>query len=44
MSPTLQEGELRRKEVAVDKAEGKMKEAYGALTGDEVKKEEGRAL
>jgi uncharacterized protein YjbJ (UPF0337 family) len=31
------------KEVAVDKAEGKMKEAYGALVGDEAKKEEGRA-
>jgi uncharacterized protein YjbJ (UPF0337 family) len=28
----------------VDKAEGKMKEAYGALIGDEAKKEEGRAL
>jgi uncharacterized protein YjbJ (UPF0337 family) len=27
----------------VDKAEGKMKEAWGALTGDEAKKEEGRA-
>ena len=27
----------------MDKAEGKMKEAYGALTGDEAKKEEGRA-
>ena len=27
-----------------DKAKGKMKEAYGALTGDEAKKEEGRAL
>ena len=27
-----------------EKAEGKMKEAYGALTGDEAKKEEGRAL
>ena len=27
-----------------DKAEGKMKEAWGALTGDEAKKEEGRAL
>ncbi len=43
MSPTLQEGELPRKEVAVDKAEGKMKEAYGALVGDEAKKAEGRA-
>ena len=31
-------------EVAVEKAEGKMKEAYGALIGDEAKKEEGRAL
>ena len=28
----------------MDKAEGKMKEAYGALVGDEAKKEEGRAL
>ena len=28
----------------MDKAEGKMKEAYGALIGDEAKKEEGRAL
>ena len=27
----------------MDKAEGKMKEAWGALTGDETKKEEGRA-
>ena len=27
----------------MDKAEGKMKEAYGALTGDEAKKEDGRA-
>ena len=26
-----------------EKAEGKMKEAWGALTGDEAKKEEGRA-
>jgi uncharacterized protein YjbJ (UPF0337 family) len=26
-----------------DKAKGKMKEAYGALVGDEAKKEEGRA-
>jgi len=43
MSPTLREGELPRKEVAVDKAEGKMKEAYGALVGDEAKKAEGRA-
>ena len=31
-------------EVAMDKAEGKMKEAYGALVGDEARKEEGRAL
>jgi uncharacterized protein YjbJ (UPF0337 family) len=27
----------------VEKAEGRMKEAWGALTGDEAKKEEGRA-
>jgi uncharacterized protein YjbJ (UPF0337 family) len=27
----------------MDKAEGKIKEAYGALTGDEAKKAEGRA-
>ena len=27
----------------MDKAEGKMKEAYGALVGDEAKKAEGRA-
>ena len=27
----------------MDKAEGKMKEAYGALAGDEAKKAEGRA-
>jgi uncharacterized protein YjbJ (UPF0337 family) len=40
MSPTLREGELPREEVAVDKAEGKMKEAYGALVGDEA--QEGR--
>ena len=44
MSPTLREVELLRKEVAVDRAEGKMKEAYGALVGDEAKKAEGRAL
>jgi uncharacterized protein YjbJ (UPF0337 family) len=31
-------------EVAMDKAEGKMKEAYGAIVGDEAIKEEGRAL
>ena len=30
--------------VAVEKAEGRIKEAYGALVGDEAKKEEGRAL
>ena len=28
----------------MDKAKGKAKEAYGALTGDEAIKEEGRAL
>ena len=28
----------------MDKAEGKLKEAYGALIGDEAKKAEGRAL
>ena len=28
----------------MDKAEGKRKEAWGALTGDEAKKAEGRAL
>jgi uncharacterized protein YjbJ (UPF0337 family) len=28
----------------MEKAEGKMKEAYGALVGDEAKKAEGRAL
>ena len=28
----------------MDKAEGKIKEAWGALIGDEAKKEEGRAL
>jgi hypothetical protein len=28
----------------VEKAEGRIKEAYGALIGDEAKKEEGRAL
>jgi uncharacterized protein YjbJ (UPF0337 family) len=33
-----------KKEVAMEKAEGKMKEAYGALIGDEAKKAEGRAL
>ena len=32
------------REVAMDKAEGKMKEAYGAIIGDEAKKAEGRAL
>jgi hypothetical protein len=46
MRPTLREGDPRRreKEVAVEKAEGRIKEAYGALVGDEAKKEEGRAL
>ena len=34
----------KEEEVAVDKAEGKAKEAYGAIVGDEVIKEEGRAL
>jgi uncharacterized protein YjbJ (UPF0337 family) len=34
----------RKKGVAVDdKAKGKAKEAWGALSGDEAKKEEGRA-
>ena len=33
-----------KEEVAVEKAEGRIKEAYGALVGDEAKKEEGRAL
>ena len=28
----------------MDKAEGKVKEAYGAIIGDEAKKAEGRAL
>ena len=28
----------------MEKAKGKIKEAYGALIGDEAKKEEGRAL
>ena len=28
----------------MEKAEGRMKEAWGALTGDEAKKAEGRAL
>ena len=37
------EKQPEKEEVAVDKAEGKMKEAYGALVGDEAKKEEGRA-
>jgi uncharacterized protein YjbJ (UPF0337 family) len=31
-------------EVAMEKAEGKIKEAYGALVDDEAKKAEGRAL
>jgi uncharacterized protein YjbJ (UPF0337 family) len=47
MRPTLREGDPRRREkeeVAVEKAEGRIKEAYGALVGDEAKKEEGRAL
>jgi len=38
------EKQPEKEEVAVDKAEGKMKKAYGALMGDEAKKEEGRAL
>ncbi len=38
------EKQPEKEEVAVEKAEGRMKEAYGALTGDEAKKEEGRAL
>ncbi len=33
-----------KEEAAMEKAEGKMKEAYGALVGDEAKKAEGRAL
>jgi uncharacterized protein YjbJ (UPF0337 family) len=40
----LREGEPPWKEVAMEKAKGKIKEAYGALIGDEAKKEEGRAL
>ena len=34
----------RKEEAAMEKAEGKMKEAWGALVGDEAKKAEGRAL
>ena len=33
-----------KEEVSMDKAEGKAKEAYGAIVGDEAVKEEGRAL
>ena len=40
---TLQRGEPTKEEAAMEKAEGKMKEAWGALTGDEAKKAEGRA-
>jgi uncharacterized protein YjbJ (UPF0337 family) len=42
---TLQRQPTKEKEeVAMDKAEGKAKEAYGAIVGDEAIKEEGRAL
>jgi uncharacterized protein YjbJ (UPF0337 family) len=34
---------MKGKEVAMDKVEGKAKEAYGAIIGDEAKKAEGRA-
>ena len=34
---------MEGKEVAMDKVEGKAKEAYGAIIGDEAKKAEGRA-
>jgi uncharacterized protein YjbJ (UPF0337 family) len=34
---------MEGKEVAMDKMEGKAKEAYGAIIGDEAKKAEGRA-
>jgi uncharacterized protein YjbJ (UPF0337 family) len=34
---------LRRPKKMTDKAKGKMKEAAGAMTGDEAKKAEGRA-
>ena len=38
------EGNRKHKEEAgMDKASGKAKEAYGAVTGDEAKKAEGRA-
>jgi uncharacterized protein YjbJ (UPF0337 family) len=33
----------RTEEVAMEKAQGKAKEAYGAIIGDEAKKAEGRA-
>ena len=35
--------DLPGKEVGMDKAKGRAKEAYGALTGDEALKAEGRA-
>ena len=41
---TPQRQSTNKEEVAVDKAEGKAKEAYGAIVGDEAIKEEGRAL
>ena len=45
MCLTLQSRQSNKEEeVAVDKAEGKAKEAYGAIVGDEAIKEEGRAL
>ena len=35
---------MKEEEIAMDKAEGKAKEAYGAIVGDEDMKAEGRAL
>jgi len=43
LGPTLQGQPKKGREVAMDKMEGKAKEAYGAIIGDEAKKAEGRA-
>ena len=43
MSNAKQRQPTKEEDDMSEKAKGKMKEAYGALVGDEAKKEEGRA-
>jgi uncharacterized protein YjbJ (UPF0337 family) len=43
MSNAIQRQPTKEEDDMSEKAKGKMKEAYGALAGDEAKKEEGRA-